>query len=201
VNRQDTFQGQMRRNEIQLSRVINMKTETIIRSISIPEVVWSYLTTGDVSFSNTADIRYLNFSTILAVNEFANFVQQYGQYRIRAATCTIAPTRRLQGVGDVTPMLYVNIDPTGSTSTNPNDVILLASDTAKIISPYSVVPITCKWLLPGVSTGMNLLNDTANAAAQVGAFQIGANTGTGMVTTTILYDCKFDLLVEFFNPY
>jgi len=164
-------------------------------------VIFTYVTASDLSFSSSADTRYLAFSSILAVNEFANFVQQYGQYRIRAATCTVAPFKTPSTYTSVVPMLYINIDPTATSISNPNDVILTASDTAKIIAPTSIVPITCKWLLPGVSMGMNILADTADASLQIGAFQIGSNAGSGITATQLAYDCKFDLLVEFFNPY
>ncbi len=178
---------------VQLNKNINLYKERAWRVITYNAHLSENGSTGLYTLSTGSDVRYFTFATLLSTDEFVNMAIPYNEYRIHKAVFTSLSPQR----SDRIPYLYVNVEPS-NVAANPNNVRLCASDTARIFSPRSLAPEAVEYDLRGVGTTTNIWIDTGSTNI-AGQFNIG-NYINGTLPTSINWEVKFQLIIEFTNP-
>ena len=178
---------------VQLNKNINLYKERAWRVITYNAHLSENGSTGLYTLSTGSDQRYLTFATLLSSDEFVNMAIPYNEFRIHKAVFTSLSPQR----SDRIPYLYVNVEPS-NTAANPNNVRVCAADTSRIMSPRSLLPEAVEYDLRGVGTTTNIWIDTGSTNIP-GQFNIG-NYINGTLPSSINWEVKFQLIVEFTNP-
>jgi hypothetical protein len=188
---------QINRNEIQLSKRINLFSESTLRNVSLFTAIEGNVTSHNYTFVAGADTRFISFAAICASTEFTNMALNYQNYRIIKCDITLSPT--YISSGNVFPMLVVDIQPTIAPA-NPVNTDVIQSDSSRYFSPLANYVDTVSWSLPGTGLSTNIWLDTG-AVSSLGQFVIGSNnTNIPILSATTQFDVKLDLLIQFSNP-
>jgi len=186
-----------RRNapSLQLSRRTNIfsSNTSAYVNISYPVFVYGYQPSALYSFSGSADIRSISFSTIISGTEFTNLASVYRNYRIKSLSVIVTPME----LTTYMPILYCGVNPEG-TGGNPTNSNFILSDKAHIFSPVSNGCRSVTFSIPGVGISTNIWSPVTST--HNGEFIIGNNTVNGLFTSTAFaWDCQLSLLCEFNN--
>jgi len=180
------------------SIILNPKSTKLCIDCAYDGGIYAYGTSGDYSFSSSADVRYLLFSTITAGTVFTDASALYKNFKILSASVMVAPYRNSTAVIGI---LGVSCDPNvlSSLIVNPTNNLAYVAPNTKYIAPNSNKVERCTFGWKGIGDGQNLMFNTL--IAPYGAFFI-SNSGDSYATSSIrLYDAIFTLRVEFSDVY
>jgi hypothetical protein len=180
----------------QMGKIISLRSEKAIRNITFNLATFANTTITLYSLAAASDVRFISFQNVLSSTEFTAMQTVYDSYRILEASVMVqrpSATFTFQ-----VPALHIDVDATNATPANPTNSSLVNDDTVKLFSSTSTRIDYAIWKFPGVSHGTHDWYDCLNVP-NIGCFMIGNNQITTNVTT-VVWEIKFNLLVEFASP-
>jgi len=189
----------------QFNKDISLNIERVNKNISAIYSVYGYITTSAYSFSNSSDSRSQTLGGILsASSEFALWSPVYKSYRINNVSITVYKVSQVSPLGTATlAPLGFTCDPniTFGAVTNLSNTSVMYSDASSIM-PYDVIrPVTSRFKMAGVGTGIHTWYPTTLTSQQQGAIYIGSLGCVFATTTNLWFVLKVDLNIDFSNPY
>jgi hypothetical protein len=191
----------------QIGKSIQLRSEVVRRRITYEASIFGNYTTSIYSLSGGSDIRFLSYSTILGASEFTNTALLYKNYKIKALSVTLCPVSVFAQTSSIVyyvfPMLYISTDPDNTSASNPTNNTIGFSDTAGIFSPLDPQVRQKSWNLAGISNNTDIWLPVAQVSSVPGQVYFGSKSiysSTGTTTNTLVFDVRFELIVDFCNP-
>jgi hypothetical protein len=178
---------------------LNPRSQQVHTCIAVSQLVYSYTTSGDYSFSASSDIRYLTFATLAGGSIFSDYSTLYKNVKIIQAAVLVVPFKN--GPSTAMGMLSIGCDPNilvGNVA-NPTNGILNNSQAVRYFSPNSTIVDRATFTWKGIGAGSNLIENISTALD--GAFFIGNSGFSYLTSTTAAWDCLWSLQVVFSDLY
>jgi len=171
-------------------------------NINLPITIFTNATSGFYTFTSGSDIRFLSFNSITSTAstaDFGKYAAIFQEYRIKSASVIVSRVTNAIAVSivEALPSLYLGCDPEVVSVSNPTNLNLLESDSAKFIPSTILDAKSINFTFPGVGNQTNLWVNTNLTTS--GGYYIGNNPTSTVMPATILiaFDCIFAVVCEF----
>jgi hypothetical protein len=175
-----------------LKKTISTNTSSVVIDCIVTIPLFVLTGTNNLSTSNSSDLRYYSFVSIVAGSTFSDFALVYDTFRINSASAVVTPYSNFtQSI----PPMHLTCDPDGLSS-NPTNATVVNSQQGYDFNINAISPKAVKFVFPGVGSATRLWLDVATAPA--GTFYFGINTtNIGSLTTEIAFEASFMLNLSF----